>query len=192
MKQCEIMKQNSSFLQKSVSMLSVPMLVIVCLMTVGCGAESPASRAAIHGIKADHLVPVRGRVVIDGKGVPDVWVRLAKKGEPALRKKAPAATTDSEGKFVFSTNLNGDGIAPGDYVISLEWLNQTGVSSWSQKDRLLNNYNHPQANATDPRFVFSAKDQAVELPVIEISTQGLAEYEAPTFRGDRPGRPGPG
>lgn len=186
------MKQNSSFLQKSVSMLSVSALIIVCLMIVGCEARSPKDRADELGVKFDQLVPVRGQVLIDGKGVPGVWVRLAKKGDQSLRRRAPAATTDDEGKFVFSTNLSGDGIAPGDYVISLEWLNQTGVSSWSRKDRLLNNYNHPQANATDPRFVFSVKDQAVELPVIEISTQGLAEYEAPVFRGDHPGRPGPG
>lgn len=162
------------------------------ILIVGCGGQNnPRERAEILGKKAaGGLVPVSGTLLIDGKPEPEVWIRLAKKGDPRVPPNCPKVRTDAAGKFVFSTNVHGDGIEPGSYVLLIEWLTKQGSASWGPPDKLLNNFSNPVANEQDPRFVLTVEgSSSIKIPPIELSTAGLQEVEPHGGSPTRIGKP---
>jgi hypothetical protein len=72
------------------------------LMIVGCGSN-------------DGLVPVSGKVTLDGKPLTDAAVGFFADagGVPAV------ATTDAQGNFTLSTHKPGDGATPGQNVVTI-------------------------------------------------------------------------
>ncbi|HMF12695.1 MAG TPA: hypothetical protein VKE94_10330 [Gemmataceae bacterium] len=69
----------------------------------------------------EKLSPVRGQVLFQGKPVPDAFVVFHPVGFGDLKVLKPHGRTDKEGWFTLSTNTEKDGVAPGEYVVTVEW-----------------------------------------------------------------------
>lgn len=160
--------------------------------TVGCGRES--ARQSVDtvlkssGKTRTDVFPLSGRITIDGEvpqiggfGQPRIVVMLFDKEKPDTQSKSvPKAFCDSKGDFAFSTYDQGDGVAPGKYVLALVELKFDKRKGYSGADRLKNLYNDPLANAKDPDLVIDHQPPGKKDYVVDLK---LAGREA--------GKPGP-
>jgi hypothetical protein len=71
------------------------------------------------GQPGDPLVPVSGRVLVDGK--PAAGAAIAFHPSDAANGTHPVAQVDANGDFRLTTIRSGDGAAPGDYRVTLTW-----------------------------------------------------------------------
>lgn len=65
------------------------------------------------------LVPVTGRVLVDGK--PAAGAAIAFHPADASNGTHPVAQVDANGDFQLTTIRSGDGARPGDYRVTLTW-----------------------------------------------------------------------
>ena len=82
-------------------------LVIAILAIAGCNKAN------------DALVPVAGRVVVDGK--PAVGAAVVFHPVDDSNGTHPLGQVDSNGEFQLTTIRSGDGAAPGEYKVTLTW-----------------------------------------------------------------------
>jgi hypothetical protein len=90
------------------------MLVLMCCLPMACGR--PATD--------DRVYPVRGEVFFNGEPASGAVIHfhpLDKEGSPAF------ATVDEEGSFELSTYGTNDGAEPGDYIVTINWREETKV-----------------------------------------------------------------
>ena len=79
------------------------------LTVVGCGSGGSAT------------TPVTGRVVVDGRPAANAIVTLhPADGRPAAEK--PVGTAGPDGEFDLTTGTTGDGAPPGEYRVTVSWL----------------------------------------------------------------------
>src|SRR5688572_12611513 len=102
---------------------------------MGCGSDSAKSRLDEAIPNRETVVPVSGVVLIDGVPVLDLTVRLVKEDAAAPAASDPKAVTDAEGKFKFTTYLDGDGVPAGKYRLLVEQLERQGSGGWGNTDR---------------------------------------------------------
>ncbi len=70
--------------------------------------------AALFAGGCSNLVPVQGEVKLDGQPLQAAQVMFVPKtGRPATGK------TDAQGRFRLTTNTANDGVAPGDYIVTV-------------------------------------------------------------------------
>ncbi|UUO07289.1 carboxypeptidase-like regulatory domain-containing protein [Blastopirellula sp. J2-11] len=76
---------------------------ILLIAAIGCGRGNPLG-----------LVPVSGRVTLDGAPLADATVSfIPEQGRPA------SGTTNAEGRFELTTLDPGDGVMPGDHKVTV-------------------------------------------------------------------------
>jgi hypothetical protein len=69
------------------------------------------------------VAPVSGSVEINGQPAADVFINLHPiDNSGAETQIVPRAQTDSQGNFVVSTYLSGDGAPVGSYGVSFSWV----------------------------------------------------------------------
>jgi len=71
------------------------------------------------GSSGDRLVPVSGRVLVDGK--PAAGAAIVFHPADAANGTHPVAQADANGDFRLTTIRSGDGAAPGAYRVTLTW-----------------------------------------------------------------------
>lgn len=84
-------------------------LVLAGLTLVGCGGPG--------------TIPAEGTLMVDGKPLEGVVVLFKPKtpeGKPA------SGTTDADGNFVLTTEINGDGAFPGEYSVGISKYESEG------------------------------------------------------------------
>jgi hypothetical protein len=143
-------------------------LVALCTTGFGCSGESEEDRLNRLVPNALDTTQVRGKVMVDGAPVKDLWVTLHP-SDASLRLR-PRGQTDAKGNFQITTYTGGDGAPPGAYKITIEWLTYIKRDSdWGGPDKLKNQYNDP---ATSP-FQVTVEDDPIELPVFELKLAGV-------------------
>lgn len=103
--------------------LRCALIVLLSLGFVGCGqGMTDQQRLEIaFGGPLNTVVPVGGTIRVNGKPEPGVFVGLhSEEGSNPIKVRAPA--TDEDGNFQFTTYLQGDGIEPGTYRLTFQWL----------------------------------------------------------------------
>ncbi len=101
--------------------LSLILVLLPLAFICGCFGGGPMPK------DVKPTFPVTGIVNIDGKPTKDVQLYLPAPGTEVTSDQstpivsAPAASTDENGKFAFSTYFQGDGLPEGDYVIAFYW-----------------------------------------------------------------------
>jgi hypothetical protein len=111
---------------------------ICCLSTIatGCGLSGPP---------IPKTTPVKGQVLVQGKGVAGVRVVFNPQFDLGAVKFAPGATTDQEGRFQLTSAHLDDGAPVGDYVVTFTWPELSNdPDSRLQGDRWNNRYNDPK------------------------------------------------
>jgi 5-hydroxyisourate hydrolase-like protein (transthyretin family) len=104
----------------------------------GCGSEDTNRKETVQ---------VTGQVFIDGQPAT-APINVMCHDVKGLDNKQPTisqAMTDEQGRFEISTYETGDGIPPGDYVLTFEWGEVNLVSmQYGGPDKLKGRYSDPQ------------------------------------------------
>jgi hypothetical protein len=92
--------------------------LLICLVIVvaGCEKSEPVDER-LRMLDPANLVPVSGKVTINGKPVATVVITFLPPDGPALG----TAETDEEGKYELSS-AGGKGVLPGDYKVAISYL----------------------------------------------------------------------
>ncbi len=143
-------------------------LVILFGTLASAGCETP------QGPERLATVPVRGVVTVNGLPAPKLTVSFraveAPSGETAIYAANPSALTDADGTFALSTYQEGDGVAPGTYAVTLEWLTYDALrNSYGKPDRLKGRYADPKT--TEFKVEVSGDEEALELPPFALVTK---------------------
>ena len=67
------------------------------------------------------VYPVQGKVVYNGKAVPQALVVFHPVGGTTKDAARPSAHTDNEGQFTLTTYVSNDGAPLGEYVVTVHW-----------------------------------------------------------------------
>jgi hypothetical protein len=138
--------------------------------------------AASCGGKYPKAYPVSGKVLVNGQPAKDCQVTLVRTGGPDLPMPVtPNGVTDEKGEFRLTTYAVDDGAPEGDYVVTIEWRDRSGLaqSEFGGPDRLGGEYAKTDKTKGLPGFVVKVGQQAVILPPFELkqSDQAKRKYE---------------
>ncbi len=105
-------------------------LVMLSTVGVGCGGSDKKPERAV--------VPVAGRVLLDGEPIQDADVVLhpAQAVDDGLPVYMPRGRTGADGTFRLSTYRTGDGAPPGEYLVALSWGGPLAGLSEDEQDAL--------------------------------------------------------
>lgn len=118
--------------------------MIAPLLIAGCSSEQPA------------LVPVTGKVVMQGKGVTAGAVYFHPDAANAFQKDSPSSQLQLDGSFTMKTFPFGEGVPPGRYKVTLV----PELASRLQK---------PEYGSVDKTpWEIEVKDQAITGQVFEV------------------------
>lgn len=136
----------------------VALIGLCAVVTAGCakpGNESLQAFLKQTGQSRAKIYPLAGKVTIDGQPphivFPDrLLVMLTDPSNPILVNR-PCRQCNDAGEFAFRTYTNGDGIAPGKFIVSFAVLKIT-PRGLVGPDQLKNLYNDPDRNQQIPEF----------------------------------------
>ncbi len=137
----------------------------------GCGRQSDQDRLKSIVPNAVKTTPVKGKVLVDGKPVTNIWVTLHPENE-TKESLLPKAQSDASGNFAVGTYIGADGAPPGNYKITVEWLtyNQFG-GRWSGPSKIDDKF----ASASTTPFEVTVADKSVDVPVLEVQAKKDAD-----------------
>jgi hypothetical protein len=123
------------------------------------GAESPDGPRVT-------VVPVTGKVVVDGEPAAGIAIRCLPIGEKPTELPTSSAFTDAEGNFAISTFESGDGAPPGEYRLTFEWLTLSLLNGrYEGPDKLGNQYSDPEKSE---HMVMVVEGLPTEVGTIEL------------------------
>jgi predicted small lipoprotein YifL len=126
------------------------MIALFALAAAGCGSKGPV------------LVPVSGKVLVNGKPAEHAIVVLHP--VTASDQPKPRGTVATDGSFTLTTNVTGDGAPPGEYRVTVEqWLAGAKADD-PPTSRLPAKYAKPETSG----LTATVTDTATELKTIEI------------------------
>jgi hypothetical protein len=153
----------------------------------GCAKSSQQSLDAYlkqTGHTRAEVFPLAGKVTIDGQ--PARYVKplrlvvmlydASKPNLPAFRR--PCRECNADGEFSFNTYTQGDGLPPGNYVVTFAVLNVT-MQGLKGPDQLKNLYNDPERNARNPAFKIDHGPPGKKDYLFDLKVDGQAAIEMP-------------
>ncbi|QDU09192.1 hypothetical protein [Gimesia aquarii] len=115
--------------------------------------------------------PVKGKIMVDGKE-PDFPLQITCHNTGEIDTEHPTASgsiSKRGGTFELSTYTTGDGIPPGDYVLTFVWKKFDVMSrSYTGPDKLNKRYDEPEKS--DIKFSV-VEGKPTDLGVIELTTK---------------------
>lgn len=150
------------WLRYSSTSLLCSLLILSLSLNSGCSKPPRGDRKT--------TVPVTGKVQVDGKS-PGSQIKIMchnKAGEDTAQPSVSWCLTDNEGVFALSTYESGDGVPPGEYVLTFYWGKMNNVSmSYGGPDQLNKKYDEPKKSPVE----FQAQEEPVDLGTIELTTK---------------------
>lgn len=131
------------------------------------------------------VYPVSGRVLVDGEPAADCLVFLHRTfDDDHPRRVSPYGTTDATGVFKINSYSVGDGAPAGEYVVTLEWRERSGLLGQNHDgpDKLGGAYANKETNRTKPGFVITVEKGPLDLPPFEIKLTPEARRKADEIR----------
>ena len=133
--------------------------IMAGLLTVGCGDSGPP------------VVPVSGKVTLDGKPLSGASVTFVPAGE-AAGTFGGSATTDGEGAYTLLNTKGAKGVSPGDYRVTVSKaelknpaLAESGGISESDLKQVVP-LPYTKADATPLKFSVDASGKAIDIPIV--------------------------
>lgn len=133
----------------------IPAGLLCTALLAGCGEERVP------------VVPVRGHVNVNGEPAEGAQVFLHPQGHTLPEHVGPIGTVDASGKFTIGSYEKADGVPPGEYVATVQWLKVVEQDGGAGRgpNVLPKEYAKPDSSP----LKVSVKDAPVELPIdIEI------------------------
>jgi len=165
---------------------------LIPFLFVGCGDSAPdnvvkkVTKPASGKFLIDGVAPgLAGKEGTDNPPHYHVVLKLYPKGRAITKEDVfPSAEVDPmTGSYSFATYNQGDGIPPGDYIITFESLQQAIIGRYKiGPDRFKNNFSNPvtQDQKYSVKIDEAAKDK-IELPQIDIKMSELTDQEPSNF-----------
>jgi hypothetical protein len=179
---------------------------MLALLVAGCGSNTTSEKlkdtaVSKSGLPAAKVVKFAGTVTIDGKrpadfnpsdvsgpqGGSDLLVILNDPTKlPTPTTKTPPLYTvcSPDGKFAFSTYMDGDGVPAGKYVVTFVKLQRLGSllsddDGYKPPDELKNRYNDPEKNAQVPENNINLEGPGKSDYVFNLEVEGKQGVNAP-------------
>jgi hypothetical protein len=116
------------------------------------------------------VYPVHGKVLVDGKPALEAFVYFHPEDPADPGPGFAFGQVDEAGAFAMSTYVAGDGVPAGDYVITIEWPQRSGLlkNDFQGPDRLKGRYADRKAST----FRFRVEKKGNEVPPFELSASG--------------------
>ncbi len=146
-------------------------IAIAALAMAGCG----------DGKNLPKVYLVKGSVLVNGQPASDVQVVLNRTSTDKLSvPTTPQAVTDAKGEFLITSYNSDDGAPEGDYVVTFEWRERTGLTKQDLDgpDRLGGAYAKAEKNKDIPGFVVKVEKKPVELPPFKLTQSAAAKARA--------------
>jgi hypothetical protein len=135
---------------------------LMAVSLLGCGGPGgPPRKETIH---------VKGKLTVDG-AAPGEPLQITCHNKAGLDTKMPTVSqsmSEPDGSFEIATYQKGDGVPPGDYALTIAWLEFNAMSmSFTGKDKLNKRYDDPAKS----EITFTVKDKPVDLGEIKLTTK---------------------
>lgn len=134
----------------------------LALSLLGCGGYSGPPRK--------ETVRVKGKLTVDG-GAPGAMLQITCHNKAGMDTQMPTLSqsmSEPDGSFEIATYEKGDGVPPGDYALTITWLEfNTMTMSFGGKDKLNKRYDDPAKS----EIKFTVKDKPVDLGEIKLTTK---------------------
>jgi hypothetical protein len=136
--------------------------VIPVLLLASCSKEQPFRKP---------VTKVTGKLTIDGAAPnPPAQVEcVAAAGIDANHPTLSRADTDENGNFEIATYEQGDGVPPGDYVLTFKWQPFNLMSRDYGPDKLKGKY--AKADKSEHKFSIKEGDEPKDLGTIDLKTK---------------------
>ncbi len=146
--------------------MSSDTMVYVLAIVVSVGCSQPQ-----HSYHKKETVPVSGYVTVDGT-VPDSPITVKFHPVGGIDQEHPTISqtlTGDNGQFAVSTYEEGDGVPPGEYVVTFFWGKFNAMSmSFAGPDQLKNRYATPEKS---PIKVTVASGKPVDMGEVPLTTK---------------------
>lgn len=135
--------------------LTLGVLWLAVVSPAGCGGPQSAGQRLDRamkqaGIQKSAVFPLAGRVLVDGQSPTGNGTVLIMLNDREKDDEPPApgrfTTCDSDGSFVFSTYKRDDGVAEGNYIVTLAQLKQKRDRGFVGPDQFENLYSDPDSS----------------------------------------------
>jgi hypothetical protein len=118
------------------------------------------------------VYPVKGKILVDGLPAAECLIYLNRTfDDDHPRRVTPYALTDADGEFQITSYVKGDGAPEGEYVVTVEWRERSGLlkNNFEGIDRLGGAYAKAEGNKARPGFVIRVGRGPQELPPFELA-----------------------
>jgi predicted small lipoprotein YifL len=150
--------------------------------------------AACGGRKFPKVYPVKGKILVNGQPAKECQISFHRTsgGDPAA-PVTPNGLTDENGEFQLTSYLGNDGAPEGEYVVTIEWRERSGVtkSDFDGLDQLGGAYAKVEKNKGLKGFVVQVGQQPLELPPFELTQSAEAKRKLEQAKKRRPKFGGP-
>lgn len=150
---------------------SVAVIVLVGLACISCG----------DGRNFPAVYPVKGKILVNGEPANEAQIVLHRTSKADFSiPTTPQAVTESNGEFDITSYHSKDGAPEGEYVVTIEWRERSGLSKmeFEGADRLGGAYGKVEKTKTMPGFQVKVDKQAVVLPPFNLTQSPEAKRKA--------------
>lgn len=134
---------------------------VAAVMFAGCGSDGPQGGPRVK------TIPLKGLVKVDGTAASFLRVIANPSNGAGALPVSPAALTNSEGKFELSSYESGDGVPPGDYVLTFEWGEMNLMNGQYSGDHFKGKYADPAKS--EIKVSVADSDEVKDVGTIELS-----------------------
>lgn len=117
-------------------------------------------------------IPVIGRITVDGQP-PGSPLQIVCHPEGEMDKEHPSVTqaiSADDGSFALSTYETGDGVPPGQYLLTIQWQQFSTFSmSYGGPDKLNNRYDDPATS--EYKIAVESGQEPIDLGTLELTTK---------------------
>ena len=151
------------------------------LVVVFTVAAASAALASCGDSRTPHKVyPVKGKILVNGHPAAECQIILHR--TDALENPVtPQGRTNENGEFEVTTYYANDGAPEGEYVVTFEWRDRSGVAKqdFDGPDQLGGVYAKVEQTKELPGFVIKVERKPLELPPFELkqSAEVKRKYE---------------
>jgi hypothetical protein len=115
------------------------------------------------------VYPVRGVIRVDGKPAAECIIMFHPPAIEDPKRVMPFGQADADGKFAICSYVSGDGAPEGEYIVTFEWRERSGLmkQNFDGPDRLKGKYSDPKKS----EFRVKVEKQPMDLPPFELKSK---------------------
>jgi hypothetical protein len=124
------------------------------------------------------VFPVKGKILVDGEPAAECLIYLNRNFDTDHpRPVTPYALTEANGEFQITSYITSDGAPEGEYVITIEWRERSGLlnNNFEGIDRLGGAYANIGTNKAQNGFLVQVGRAPLDLPPFQLTQSAEAK-----------------